>query len=170
MKRKSHTAGLSLIETLIAVGLLIVLTLGVSSFIVTLSRQAERNRVLLDVDAQSHRIVLLLTQSMRNATAITLPTVGASAGSATLQMGTLSAENPTLFTLSGGVLSIQKGASAAQAITTSTVSISAFSVTNLTPTNGDGTLRISFTITSVSPSNRPDLAYSKTVRTTVSLR
>jgi hypothetical protein len=111
----------------------------------------------------------IVTQTLRNATAINSPSAGASV--AMLSVNTpVGASNPTVFDLSSGVIRITEGAEAAVGLNNSLVTASGLTFQNLTTSGTPGTIRITFTLTRVNPSGRNEYDYAQTFYGSASLR
>ena len=161
--------GFTLIELLLYVSIASIILLATSVFLSTLLESRIKNQTIAEVEQQGLQVMQLITQTVRNAEAITAPTVGTSASSVTLDVITV-ASDPTVFDLSSGVLRITEGAGSAVALTNSRVTVSALTFQNLSRTSTPGTIRIQFTITHVNPSGRNEYNFSKTFIGSATLR
>ncbi|MBI5222371.1 MAG: prepilin-type N-terminal cleavage/methylation domain-containing protein [Candidatus Magasanikbacteria bacterium] len=161
--------GFTLVELLLYASITSVMLLVISVFLSTLLESRVKNQTIAEVEQQGTQVMQLITQTARNAEAITSPATGASASSLTLDVVTV-ASDPTIFDLSGGVIRIKEGAGTATALTNSRVTASALTFQNLSRTSTPGTIRIMFTLTYVNSSGRNEYTYAKTFYGSASLR
>lgn len=169
MKLSTAQPGFTLVELLLYVSIAAIILLITSLFLSTLLESRIKNQTIAEVDQQGIAVMQLITQTARNAEAITSPAVGASASTLTLDVVTAPSD-PTIFDLSSGVIRITEGVGSATALTNSHVTASAVTFRNLSRTGTPGTIRIQFTITYVNPSGRNEYNYSKTFIGSASLR
>lgn len=162
--------GFTLIEMLLYVALASILLFIISVLYMLLLQSRIKNQTIAEVEQQGIQAMQQMNQTIRNATAITSPTIGASNAVLTITVPTAS-KSPTVFDLSGGVLRITEGTtSAALALTSSKVTSSALTFYNLSRSGTNGTVRIQFTITAVNNSGRNEYDYNKTFYGSASLR
>ena len=161
--------GFTLIELLLYVSLAAIFLIGLSVFLHASFQTRNKNQVMAEVDQQGIQVAQLITLALRNATEINSPTAGTSA--AVLSITTpMSANNPTVFDLSSGVIRITEGSSPAEELTNSQVTSSSLNFQNLSRPGTPGNIKISFTLTFTSPSTRNEYSYSKTFYGSASLR
>lgn len=153
--------GFTLIELLLYVAISSVMLLVISGFLATLLQSRVKNQTIAEVEQQGLMVMQQITQTSRNAQAITTPVPAASAASLTLDVITLSSD-PTIFDLSAGALRIKEGAGAAVPLTNSRVVASGLNFQNLSRASTPGTIRVQFTLTHVNSSGRNEYDYSKT--------
>ncbi len=122
--------GFTLLETIIAIALSAgVLTTAAMLFHSTLSTEARvrGHQRLTDATFLVEQTIL---DRLISANGISVP---ASGSSETLTFSTTdSATNPTIFSLSNGILTIQEGSSASEPLTPSTVTMTDFTITRIT--------------------------------------
>jgi Tfp pilus assembly protein PilW len=167
--RYNLTMGFTLIELLLYVGISSIILLITSLFLFTLLQSRIKNQTIAEVEQQGLQVLQIITQTARNAEAITSPLPGVSAASLTLDVIT-AASDPTIFDLSSGAIRIQEGAGAAVPLTNSRVTASALNFQNLSRASTPGTIRISFTLTHVNPEGRNEYSFTKTFYASASLR
>ncbi len=171
MKKYSSQHGMTLMETIIAIAIMAMLVLAAASLISTFMKSERRNRAISETEWQATSLIEQIEQSARNATSITTPaTAGSSGSTLTLALTGVTAENPTTYSLSSGALFVIKGLEPSTQISSSLVTVTSFTVTNLTATGTNGTVRIALTLSYKNPSNQPELAYTTTRYTTVTIR
>lgn len=160
--------GFTLIELLLYVGicaLALSALFGLLSFVIGARVRMES---MAEVDEQGVQIMQSVLQEMRNAEAVTSPTLGNSASSVTLDVVDAS-RDPVTFSLSGDALvATENGVSTT--LTNSLVTISGFTVQNLGQTGTAGVLQVTFTVTRVNNSGRREYDYERTFTGSAALR
>lgn len=92
--------GFTLIELLLYVSIVGVLLISISMFFATVSDARIKNQSISEVNQQGVAALEQITQAIRNADAVTLPTAGASGATLSLNVPT-AGRSPTIFDLSG---------------------------------------------------------------------
>lgn len=169
MQSKPILSGFTLIELLLYVSIAGVL---LTSSVVLLSSLLEariKGEVIAEVEEQGYRAVEHITQSVRNADAVTAPSVGNSGSSLSLQVSD-GTKNPTVFSVASGVLRMQEGSGTPVPLTNAHVTVSDFTVRNLSVTNAPDSVRISFTLSSVNAEGRVEYDYERVFYGSASVR
>ncbi len=161
--------GFTLIELLLYVVIFSVLSLSFFYFMQSIGEARVKQQTIAEVEQQGLAAMQTVIQTARNAENITSPSMGASASSVTLDVITV-ADDPTVFDLSGGVLRITKGTSAAVSLTNSRVTASSLTIQNLSRPSTPGIIRVQFTLTAVNSTGRSEYLYAKTFITSAALR
>lgn len=161
--------GFTLVELLLYLGLSAIMILVIAIFFGTVLEARVQNQVIAEVEQQGAAALQRITQTIRNADNITLPAIGGSASSLTLDMVPV-AVDPTVFDLSGGVIRITEGAGSTVALTNARITASALTFQNLSRASTPGTIRIQFILTHVNPSSRQEYTYARTFYGSASLR
>lgn len=161
--------GFTLIELLLYIAISAAVILSVSFSLSLFMQSRAKNQTIAEIDQQGLAVMQIITQTVRNGTAITSPAVGASESSLTVTVPT-GALNPTIFDLSSGVLRITEGAGSAVALTNSKVTASGLTFRNLSITATPGIVQITFTLTYTNPSGRNEYDYNKTFIDSVNIR
>ena len=169
MKKLFSKQGLTLIELLLYVSITSIMLLITSLFLLTLLQSRIKNQTIAEVEQQGLQVMQIITQTARNAEAITSPAIGASSSSLTLDVVT-GGSDPTIFDLSVGVISIKEGTGSTVPLTNSRITASVLNFQNLSRVNTPGIIRISFTLTHVNPEGRQEYNFSKTFYANASLR
>jgi len=169
MKTKQPQTGYTLIELLLYVSMIGILLGGVTTFFATAVEARVKNQSISEVNDQGVYIMELMTQTIRNATDVTVPAVGATGSSLTLTVPTGSL-SPTVFSLNGSTLQIKEGTAAAVPITNSKVAITALTFKNLSRSGTQGIIQINMTLERVNTTGRNEYEYERTFTTSVSLR
>ncbi len=161
MNQRNHQQGFTLIELLLYVGTASIMLLVTSLFLSTLLQSRIKNQTIAEVEQQGLQVMQLITQTARNAEAITDPAVGEIASELTLTIVDAS-KNPTHFELSGnGVILVNEGAGAQISLTNSRITASGLLFSNLSRASTPGTIRIQFTLTHANPAGRNEYNFSK---------
>lgn len=161
--------GFTLVELLIYVAVFSVLVGGLATFVTSMQAARLRSQTVFEVQDQGENALRMMTQAVRNGTAITTPAVGANG--ATLSLTTPDgATSPTTFSLSNGVLQISEGAGGPIALTNNQVTISQLIVTNVSHPSTPGVVQIQFTVTSVKPASPGGSLYAKTYYGSAAIR
>jgi prepilin-type N-terminal cleavage/methylation domain-containing protein len=161
--------GFTLIELLLYVAISGVILLAVALFLQVLLESRVKNQTVAEVEGQGLQVMQIITQTVRNAEAITSPTIGTSATSLTLDVIT-GASDPTVFDLSGGAIRISEGGGATVPLTNSRITASDITFQNLSRSETPGTVRIQFTLTYINSSGRNEYNFSKIFYGSASLR
>lgn len=161
--------GFTLIELLLYVAISSVMLLAISFFLQTLLESRIKNQTIAEVEQQGLQVMQLITQTTRNAEAITSPLLGTSASSLTLDVITVISD-PTIFDLSSGAIRITEGAGSPVALTNSRVTASNLTFQNLSRAGTPGIIRIQFTLTHINPEGRNEYNFSKTFIGSATLR
>lgn len=137
--------GFTLVEVIIYVAIFSIFVGSLASFSNLINSSRTNNQITLEVNNQGNQAVRVITQSIRNATAINSPTVGTNSSSLSINTTTPS-KNPTVFSVSGGILYITEGVSAQVALTNNKVSVQNLSFNNLSKPSTSGSIQIRFTL------------------------
>lgn len=165
----SRSSGFTIVELLLYISISASVLVAGSLFMATLFSGRIKHQAILEVEQQGFMLMSSITDSLRSAEFINSPTAGNSAS--TLSLDVLTAGNdPTSFGLSGATAQITEGVAAPITLTNSRVTVSSLSFQNLSRSGTPGTVRVSFTLTHVNPSNRQEYNYQKTFYGTSSLR
>lgn len=158
--KKRKLPGFTLIELLLYVGLLSILLFSTSAFLSILLESRVKNQTMAEVEQQGVQLMQILTQHIRNASAITVPALGAS--SSTLVLQVLAPNNPTVFDISSSTLRIQQGGGNTIYLTNDRITVSEISFLNSAQTGTSGAVRIQFVLTAFRSSVKQEYAYTQT--------
>ncbi len=162
LKQKTNSQpGFTLIELLLYSVLIGIVIFAASGVLTLLQRQRVRSQVIREVEEQGAAAVQTITQTIRNSTGISAPTIGTSGSTLTVIVAT-GALSPTVFDVSGGVLQITEGAGSPVALTSTKVSVSGISFFNLSRAGTPGTIRVTFTVGYNAAGAGAEYSYSKT--------
>ena len=165
MKNKKGT---TLMELVIYAGMLSVMSVSIALFTANFLRWSQRGVVISDVNQQGIFASNEIISSIRNARTINSPNQAQSDTSVSL--GVISSNNdPTIFSVSSGVLRIKEGGSNWVDLTNSRVVVTDFSVKNLSGNDTPGVIRINFTLSYDNLSSNT-YKYSKDFHITTSIR
>lgn len=169
MRIRYLQTGYTLIELLLYVAMIGILLSAVAYFFGAAAEARVKNQTVTEVDNQGTYAMDYITQTVRNATSVTSPTIGTSGSSLTVVVPTASL-SPTVFNLSSTTLQVKKGTAAAIALTSDDVQVTSFTVKNLSRSGTTGIVQISLTLNRVNPSGRAEYDYSRTFTTSVGVR
>jgi len=162
--------GFSLVEVLVSIAILGIIAVSAASLLTGVMRSERRNGAISRVEIEANYALYQITQSVRNATAVTVPSLAASGTSLTVAVAMIPAQNPTIVARSGTQVTLKRGTAAALPLTTDMVQVTGLTFTNVTANTTKGAVRIALTVANTNPSGAPELAYTKTYYTTVTLR
>ena len=161
MTRQLKQTGFTLIELLLYTAIVGSLLLAVVGFYGATLDTRVKNQAIAEVNQQGTLVMDQITQSIRNATSITLPIAAGSGAVLTLVVPTASL-SPTTYSLNGTTLQIVEGTNTAVPLTGSRVQVSALTFKNVTRTGTNGVVQISFTVSYNNGTGRSTYDYSKT--------
>ena len=161
--------GFTLIELFLYLSIASVVLFGTSLFIILLLQTRVKNQTIAEVEQQGLQIMQVITQDVRNGTAVNSPAQGAISNSLSINLPDAS-KNPVIFDLSNGVVRIKEGTAQPIALNNSRVSVSGLSFKNLSQNSALGAIRIQFTITYINSLGRNEYDYSKTFYASSSIR
>jgi len=170
---RSHStgtnSGFTLLEFLLYIAIIGVTVVAAGAILFNILFAKAKLSALDEVNHNGRFAMEKIADAVRNAEAINAPAPQAASGSLSLQMADGSLD-PTVFSLSGGAMTIAEGVGAPAAITTGDVTVSDAVFTNVSYAGTPGTVRIRMTIASVNPDNRPEFAAQETFIMTVNVR
>lgn len=162
--------GFTLIELLLYVTIVGSLLTAVSLFFATAADSRVKNQSIMEVDQQGVAAMDYITQTIRNADAITAPATGATASSLTLTVPTGSL-SPTIFSLdSNAALQVKEGTATEIPLTNNKIAISNLTFKNNTRSSTPGIIQVSFTASRLNPAGRAEYTYQKTFMSSAALR
>ena len=164
-----HEKGFTLVELLLYVAMTTIMVGTISVFLFIILQVRVKNQVINEVEQQGQQVVQRINQVVRNATGITVPSIGVSGASTTLTV-TPAGNSPTVFDLSTGALRITEGAGSPIVLTNARVTVSALTFTNTSRSAISKDLRVTFTLTAVNSSGRNEYDYTKTFTTSAHVR
>jgi Tfp pilus assembly protein PilW len=167
---QQHTqAGYTLIELLLYVVIVSTLLTATSVFFAMTTSARIKTQAVSDVEQQGSFALQYIARTIRNATAVSSPAIGATANTATVTVPTASL-SPTIFSLTGTTLQVKEGAAAAIALTSPNVQVTALSFKNVSRSAGAEAVQVSMTLTHTNPSGRNEYSYTETFTTTAAVR
>lgn len=146
-----HSAGFTLIESLIYALIFVIVVGGMMMFAISMLTSSERANAQLEVSDNARFLIQKFERTIQGATAINSPGIGASASSLSVTTASASS-NPNVFDLSGGVIRLKQASGTPLPLTNSMVTVSSLSFTNYRlSTETKNTIRIRAKIQSVDP-------------------
>lgn len=166
------TAGFTLFETVISIGLLLLVVGSFGGFSISLINSRAKLRSAQEVQGNARMALDVLARNIRTAQGINdgTSTWDSDPGVLSLAMAD-PVKNPTIIRLDhdDGSLTIQEGADAPITLTSSSVKVSTLQFTRYTHEGGTGAIGVILTLATVTQSDAY-ASYSDTFRTTISVR
>ena len=145
MNYNSNQKGFTLIELLLYITLASAILFVTSMFAISLLEARVKNQTIATVDQEGNQAMAIITQTLRNATAINSPTIGTDSAVLSLNTG-VAGKDPTVFDLSSGVIRMTEGANPPVALTSNLVIISNLNFRNLSRPGTPGNVDVTFTV------------------------
>jgi type II secretory pathway pseudopilin PulG len=165
----TRQTGFTLIELLLYVSIVGTLLIAMSMFFGLSVDARIKNQSIAEVEQQGMATMEYITQTLRGATTISAPAIGASAASLTAVVPT-GALSPTIFDLSAGSIRVKEGAGSAIPLTNSDVTITSLNFDNMSRSSSIEIVQVSFTLSRTNTANRNEYDYQKTFTSSVALR
>ena len=159
---KNYQKGFTLIELLLYIAIASIIVFTTASMLRFTLESRTKNQTIAEVEQEGAQVMQLITQTVRNATAISSPTIGASGASLSV--------DTTVFDLSGGAIRIKEGAGAAVNLTSSKITVSSLNFQNLSRVSTPNIVRVSFTVTYTNSSGRNEYDFTKSFYGSAGLR
>ena len=159
---KNYQKGFTLIELLLYIAIASIIVFTTASLLRFTLESRVKNQTIAEVEQEGIQVMQLITQTIRNATAISSPTIGASGASLSV--------DTTVFDLSGGAIRIKEGAGAAVNLTSSKITVSSLNFQNLSRVSTPNIVRVSFTVTYTNSSGRNEYDFTKSFYGSAGLR
>lgn len=163
--RKNSKAGFTLPELLIYIGISAVILMALAGFFALLFYAQTNDRHIADVQEQGTAAMEMMTQTIRNASAITSPATGTTAVALSLGGAT-----STLFNASSGILQITEASGTPVPLISLRLFVSALSFSNLSASGTKGIVRVQFTLGYLKADATSTVDYSQTFIDSASLR
>jgi len=142
-KRHTSSRAFSLIEIILYISLSGIILLTTAITFISVLDARTKNQTIAIVDQEGAKAMSIITQIVRNATAINSPTAGNSASTLSVNTGS---SDPKIFTLTDGVITMQEGGGSVVALTSSLVTISNLNFKNLSGASSPGNVDVTFTV------------------------
>ena len=170
LMKNNRRSGFTLIEVLLYLAILSVVALLLSAFLPTVIEARVKHKAIEEVESQGMQAMSVMLQSVRNASSIAAPAVGASGTTLNLVMAS-STINPTIFDLTAaGTLRLKEGSALAMPLTNQRVTTTALTFTNASATSTSGLVTIRLTLAYATSSARQMYVYQKTFYGSASLK
>jgi type II secretory pathway pseudopilin PulG len=161
--------GYTLIELLLYVAMIAILLSAVTAFLGLATDARVKGQTISEVNEQGTAAIEYVSQTIRNATAISSPAAASSSSTLTLTVPTASL-NPTIFNVTSGVLQVKEGTGSTVSLTDSKVQVVSFTVTNLTRSGTSGIVQVSLTLARNNSTGRNEYDYQRTFTTSAGIR
>ena len=161
-KKQKIKNGFTLVELLIYIVIVGIVIGSISTFFVLLIQTRAKNQTVSEIEQQGTQIIELMTQTLRNATAINSPAIATSGSTLSLNVSDLS-KSPTVFDISGSEIRITEGAGQPVVLTNTTrLTASNLVFENLSRPGTAGIVRVHFTLTHINSGNRNEFEFAQT--------
>jgi len=162
--------GFTLIETLLSLAIFSIAVFVISAFYFESITARVKGQTLIDVETEAQQALMYMTQAIRNSESISSPTQGNNGSNLSLIVPDIGS-SPTIFSLSGGMITVSEGATTPVYLTSSsTITVTNLMFENLSRDNSPGTVKVSFTASHVNETGRNEYEYSETYYTSATLR
>ena len=160
--------GFTLIELLIYMAILIFVLVLASDMVIISLQTRDRIKATTEVQQNLRFALEKITYACRKAADVNSPADNSSGSSLSLAMNEANLD-PTLFSLSGGILQMQEGTNPVQNLTTDKVTVSSLTFYQVNNTGAKPTVQVNLRVDYKAGGN-PRLQASSTGQTTISLR
>ncbi|PCI19707.1 hypothetical protein COB64_03275 [Candidatus Wolfebacteria bacterium] len=164
-----NNKGFTLLEFLIYIGLVSIILIVFGAIALNVFSSEAKLSAIEEVSQNARFTMEKIATSVRNAEVINNPDQDMSASSLSLQMAD-TVQNPTIFNLLDGVVTITEGIGSPVNVTSSEVNVSELIFSNLSYSATPGTVRIQMTVKLVNPDNRQEYKVERTYFTTANIR
>lgn len=162
------TQGFTLIEMIIYIAVVAVLLTLLAGSVVNILRVRAKNQAASHVQYNARLMLDRLSEASRHAEAVNIgtSTFGSDPGVLSFDMVDL-LDDPTVFSLTSddGAFQVSIAGAAAEQVTTDDVSVTNFTLTNLTSTEDLGIIQVEFTVETVNASGSPLYDYAQSFQT-----
>ena len=163
--------GSTLLELLMYIALFAIVLVAISYFAMEFMLAVGKAAAMQDVQRNGRFAVARLAIDVREADSINFGSSVFDSDSGTLSLATANAAtNPTIYTVTGGVLTVQQGAGAALPLTNSKVQITQFRLENVSPNGRTQSVRVVLTAVSTDTGGTRGLTVQQTFGTTERVR
>jgi Tfp pilus assembly protein PilW len=169
MEYSGKQSGYTLIELLLYVVIVGSLLTATSLFFSAATSARIKSQSVSEVEQQGTFAMQYMARTIRNASAVTAPAIGASANQLTTTVPTANL-SPTIFSLSGTTLQVKEGAAAAVPLTSGDVQVTSLTFKNLSRSATAEVVQISMTLIRTNTAGRNEYDYSKTFTTSAAVR
>lgn len=171
IRTQNDFEGITLVETLLYIGLVIILIFALTTLFGTVNRVKVRAQVIDTVNHQGSELVRYMVEEIRTANNIAEPAGGAVGGVCTVRSSD-GAKGEITFSLSGGKLFVTEasGSNTPIQISSNDVIISNLSFTNASQTDTHGSIKFQLTISYLNPNGQTQFNYSEIFYGTASTR
>lgn len=170
MKCRTDKQGFTLLELTIYITLVVGILVTATTFAWSIVNSRTKAFSVQEVQQNGRFIMEKITQAAHSASDITTPLIGIPGDSLELVMNDV-AQDPIIFSVSGGILSMSEGGAAGIALHSNAVTVSNVSFTNMSLASGKSkNVQISLTVDNKNPESRTERDFSEIFTTTIELR
>lgn len=160
--------GFTLIEVILYLGITSILIFSLASFVGFLTQTKARSHVTAQVDEQGIAVMQQITQLLRNAESVFVPTIGGSGSVLTFTQD--GASSTTTILVDNGILEMHDGTNPAIALTNESITVSNFTVENVSRPDATTVIKIAMTVAYNTANAANEYQYEKTFYGTATLR
>ena len=162
--------GFTLVEMIVYVSLCSILLITISTFLSFLLGARIRSQSISEVNQQGYRAMNLIALTVRNGRSIESPLLGATSSVLTLTTSD-PLRNPTVFSVTSGVLKIKEGSGSPVALTNSRISVTGLTFQDLSSASStERIMRVSFSVSYNNRSGKEEYSFTKAFTESVTLR
>ena len=158
---------MSLIEVMLYISISTIIMITLSYFMFTVIKSRVKSQTIIEVEHQGNQVMYLITESIRNSHSVSSPlpqTSGSSVSLTTFEAG----NNPTVFSLTDGIVYIQEGVSDPVPITSERVIVTNIEISNISLDSR--IFRISVEVTHRNPENKIEYNFTESFTGSAAIR
>lgn len=152
----------SLIEIILYIGLVSVIVVSLTTFLIYYAQAKNKSSTIEEVNQQAVYISSYLEQLIRDSDGILLPAKTTSASTMTLTSAKFSSRSPIVVSVASGKIYVSEAGTEGVQISSSKVSISNLSFTNLSQSGTNGNIRYQFQISYINTNGLNEFNYVQT--------
>lgn len=160
IRNASNGRAFTLVEMLLYIAIASTVIITISALLFSMIIARDRTQIILEVEENGVQIMNQITQTVRNAVSVSVPTAGNTGTSLSLTVRD-SAKSPTIYNLTSNILQIKEGSGQSINLTSNRVLVSNLIFTNLSSPSTPGIIRIQFRLTFNNSSGRTQYNYYK---------
>lgn len=161
--------GFTLIELILGIAITSIILGSLVLFMRDSLSVQQKQETIRELDEQGNMMMETIMSAVHNADSVTTPAIGDTASELELAY-TAVADNPTIFSLNAGVLSVSRGAEGDVPLHDDTIVVNSFSIDNRTQVDGWDTVTITLDLSYQSDATSYEYDYQKTWNTTAVVR
>ncbi len=174
IKNSKLVSGFTLVEMIMVIAIFSVLLFAIAGFFIMTIQSRGKSQARIEVQEQARTAIERVAYDIRRATSTTLAlgaNVNVATGSASFNLiSSVASRNPTIFTVSNGILYVKYGTGSTTALTSKDVTINSLIFTNLSSTNGRSkNILVNMIFTKADPTGKTSSDINYPIETTVEI-